>query len=196
MINFTKIKFDQPGFTLAEMLVTVGIFAITMAISSSIFINVNNLQQQTASMAKLQNEGRYVMEKMSKEIRGRELDYDAMAADLNVTTGVTKKLVFKTDEFGDAYEIYFDTDRIKVKISNVSEVKIADLTAFEIIVDNLEFIVSPAQDPYEAFSLIPSAPIFEQPRVTIMLVIKNRNVPEKYKRTLLLQTTISSKVYR
>lgn len=192
MINFAKINFDQSGFTLAEMLVTVGIFAITMAISSSIFINVNNLQQQTASMAKLQNEGRYVLEKMSKEIRGRELDYVSMA-NLGVN-GETDKLVFKTDEFGDAYEIYFDTDRIKVKISNVSEVKIADLTAAEIIVEKLEFIVSPAQDPYEAFPAVPA--YFEQPRVTIMMVIKNRNVPEKYKRTLLLQTTISSKVYR
>lgn len=194
MKNFTRIKLDQSGFTLAEMLVTVGIFAITMAISSSIFINVNNLQQQTASMAKLQNEGRYVMEKMSKEIRGRELDYVAMAGSLNETTGVTNKLVFKTDEFGDTYKIYFDGDKIKVDIVNANGTKTADLTAAEIIVDKLEFIVSPAQDPYKAFPAVTS--IFEQPRVTIMMVIKNRNVPEKYKRTLLLQTTISSKVYR
>jgi len=187
------LKKNNPGFTLAEMLVTVGVFAIAMSVSSSIFINVNNLQQQTANMGKLQNEGRYVLEKISKEIRGRELDY---ASTLLSATGTTDILVFKKDELGDVYKIFFDhaSSSIDVETDNVDTgiAKTAHLSSDEIIADRLEFKISPVTDPYEVGALNPP---LEQPRVTMVMLIKNRNVPDKYKKTLLLQTTISSKIY-
>lgn len=190
---FNQIKKNKLGFTLIEVLVTVAVFVITMTVSSSIFINVNNLQQQTANMAKLQNEGRYVMEKMSKEIRGRELDYDAMNTAINNTTGETDTLIFKPDEFGEIYEIFFDlaSNSIKIKINNSDQG--VELNSSEITVEKMQFIITPISDPYADSADITLA---AQPRVTIMIVIKNKNVPEKYQKTLHLQTTISSKIYR
>ena len=183
---------DSRGFTLAEMLVAVGVFAVTMAVSSSIFINVNNLQQQTANMGKLQNEGRYVLEKISKEIRGRELDY---ASTILSATGTAESLAFKKDEFGDVYRIYFDAAAasVRVEVINGAEEKNAALSSEAVIVEKLIFKVSPLADPYGIAAL---GPPFEQPRVTISMVLKNRDVPDKYRKTLLLQTTISSKIYR
>lgn len=184
---------DQSGFTLAEILVTVGIFAIVMMISSSIFININNLQQQTANMARLQNEGRYVLEKIGKEIRGRELDYDQTVLE---PSGVTDVLAFKPDEYGEGYRIYYVSSSQEIMIETTSAEaapKISSLTADDIIVEKMAFKVMPLDDPYSVGAGSSSS---MQPRVTIMMQIKNRNVPERYLKTLLLQTTISSKIYR
>ena len=190
----TNTKKNLRGFTLAEMLVTVGVFAITMTVSSSIFINVNNLQQQTANMAKLQNEGRYILEKISKEIRGRELDYAQI--NLDSVTGLTDTLVFKPDEFGETYTVYYNTNNKSINVQTYTEVagiKTAILSSEEITVDKMQFRISPTTDPYDIS--VSSSPL-EQSRVTIMMEIKNANTMERYQKKLLLQTTISSKNYR
>ena len=175
------------------MLMAVAVFAIVMSVSSSIFINVNSLQQQTANMAGLQNEGRYVLEKISKEIRGRELDYSQTIIS---ATGMAEILVFKKDEFGQAYKIYFDPAGQAVMIETddgVNGASIAPLNSSGVAVTKLIFKISPSSDPYDVSV---AAPPLEQPRVTILMQIMNRNVPDKYIKTLLLQTTISSKVYK
>ena len=180
------------GFTLAEILVTVGIFAITVIISSGIFINVNNLQQQAASMERLQNEGRYVLEKIGKEIRGRELDYSQLVFS---STGLVDSLVFKKDEFGEVLELDFNKNSKSILFTLDGEMgrNSAQLNSSDVLVDKALFLVNPQDDPYSLFST--STP-FAQPRVTILLSLKNKNMPERYQRSLDLQTTFSSKVYR
>lgn len=191
-MNNQLIKNSKRGFTLAEMLVTVGVFAITMAISSSIFINVNNLQLQTANMSKLQNEGRYVLEKIGKEIRGRELDY----SQLSLLDGFTDRLVFKPDEFGQTYRIYFNYDgqAVMIETSDADGLKNAQLSSSEVSVDKMQFRVSPLKDPYDVLA-VDDTPL-EQSRVTIIMTLKNIATMEKFRKTLFLQTTISSKNYR
>jgi len=179
------------GFSLIEILVTIGLFSLVMTISSAIFINVNNLEQQTSNMAKLQNEGRYMLEKMGKEIRGRELDYEAMKAEIDPATGETKTLIFKSDEYGETYMLSFDQADSAIIItakSGLGESR-ANLNSSEVAVDQFKFIITPVEAPDSDNPTV-------QSRVTIMMVIKNKNVPEKYRKTLALQTTISSKIYR
>ncbi len=188
-----KIKKNNRGFSLAEMLVAVGIFTIAILVSSSVFINVNSLQQQTANMAKLQNEGRYLMEKMGKEIRGRELDYGQTILS---SAGLADALVFKPDEYGETYKLFFDSvsQSIKIETKNSDTVaRDAALSKDEIIVENLFFKVAPLVDPYSVLESV--NPPLEQPRVTIVMTIKNRGVIERFQKTLHLQTTVSSKIY-
>ncbi len=183
-----KTRIRQKGFTLVEMLVTVGVFAIVSMVSSSIFINVNNLQQQTGNMQRLQNEGRYLLEKIAKEVRGRELDYKST---ILFEGGTTKQLVFKEDEFGEAMSLSFDesAQAINLGINGSAE----RLSSDQVVVESLEFRVNPSSDPYEYLSS--STPAL-QPRVTIYLKLKNKDVPERYLKKLNLQTTISSKIYK
>jgi Tfp pilus assembly protein PilV len=64
------IKNNLTGFTLPEMLVTVGVL-LTMMVLSAVFINVNNLQQQTANLAELRTKP-LPDGKDRQEIRGRK----------------------------------------------------------------------------------------------------------------------------
>jgi len=177
--NQLKIK-NNSGFTLVEMLVTVGVFAITVAVSSVVFLNVNNLQQQTANIASLQNEGRYILEKIAKEIRSRELNYDATSSD---GSGLASTLVFQPDESRDVVSIIFDSGSQTIKLDkNGLE---GPINSDQVLVESAKFLVTPTQSLPE-----------QQPRVTILLVLKNKSVQAVYQKTLTLQTTISSRVYK
>lgn len=180
-ISAENSKRPAAGFTLVEVLVTIGIFAITLVIVSGIFININNLQQQTAAFERLQNDGRYVLEKIGKEIRGRELDYGSM--DLS-GGGVASELVFKPDEYGQVLSIAFNETGQSLLFDLAGQS--ADINSNDVIIEKAAFIVMPATDPY----------VTEQPRVMVSLVLKNRDLPAAKQKTLRLQTTFSSKTYR
>jgi prepilin-type N-terminal cleavage/methylation domain-containing protein len=171
---------NNSGFTLVEMLVTVGVFAITVAVSSVVFLNVNNLQQQTANLASLQNEGRYILEKMAKEIRSRELDYVETNPD---EFGLTSALVFKPDESMDVISIGFDSGSQLIRLYQNGQS--GPINSDQVSVESAKFLVTPTLSLPE-----------QQSRVTILLVLKNKNVQTRYQKTLTLQTTISSRVYR
>lgn len=182
-------KNSLKGFTLAEMLITIGVFAIVSVVTSSIFINVNNLQQQTGNLQRLQNEGRYLLEKMAKEIRGRELNYEKMS----LSSGdLIDQLDFRVDELGDAMSIRFGKEDGKVFIIVNNEKE--SLNSEQIEIKDLKFKVSPLSDPYS--QEVTSLSEVMQPMVTIYMKLSNKGVPERYLKNLELQTTISSKIYK
>lgn len=191
------------GFTLVEMLITAGLFAITSVLVGGVFINVNNLQQQTSSMEKLQNDGRYMMEKMGREIRGRELNYNEMSIlagnNLVDAEGRTNALIFNKDEVGEIWSLgYNDQTKeagiviLKGDVVNGYTSAAATLNSADVSVDNLQFVINPLRNPYENGV---NVDYIYQPKVTVFLTISNRNVAERYRKQLKLQTTISSKVY-
>ncbi len=180
---------QQRGFTLAEMIVTVGVFAIALSIASVVILSVNKLQQNTANLEKLQNEGRYLMEKMAKEVRGRALDYSQLSSDLD---GVASTLVFKQDELGETLAISYLPDDQAIRLTSAQDGRTnsANLNSEEVLVTSAKFIVNPLLDPATE-----STPL-EQPRVTILLTLKNRDGRAEFQKQLTLQTTISSNIYR
>ncbi|MFA5124510.1 MAG: prepilin-type N-terminal cleavage/methylation domain-containing protein [Patescibacteria group bacterium] len=182
------------GFTLVEMLITAGLFAITSVLVGGIFINVNNLQQQTANMEKLQNDGRYMIEKIGREVRGRELDYERTLPPID---GKVDRLIFKKDEAGEVWQLAYDPEDFmaKIFITTISpdSTVFASLNASDVGVSNLQFIVSPIYDPY---ANVTTDDYIYQPKITLLMTIYNKNVPDRYRKELRLQTTISSKVYR
>ncbi len=176
-----KINIKKPGFTLVETLIALSIFAILSVIVSSIYIQANHLQQRISNLQKLQNEGRYMMEKMAREIRGREikLNYDL--------TNPTSTLAFNKDEEDNLVRIYWDNNNLVYDLNGAT----STLNSLGIAVLDAKFSIYPTTDP---FSLIPFSNI--QPRVTMMLKIKNLDGRAEYQKTLTIQTTISSKNYK
>ncbi|MFA4871807.1 MAG: prepilin-type N-terminal cleavage/methylation domain-containing protein [Patescibacteria group bacterium] len=194
MIFFIKLKkLRNGGFTLVEVLVAMGIFAVVSVIISGISLNVNNLQQNTANYQRLQNDGRYIIEKLAREIRARELIYsvdELPTGELNFKS----ELNFKKDEDNKSLSISLATGNLiySIKDEETGQTKNDFLNAEDVNVLDVKFFVVPFFEDNWRTGLTKNA----QPRVTILLKLENVAANPKYKKELILQTTVSSKVYK
>lgn len=182
-----KLFKQQSGFTLVEILITLAVFVTLSTVISSIFLNVNKLQQRTAVLQRVQNEGRYMIEKIAREIRAREVEYPLEA------DNPQDLLNFRPDEQGQVLNIKYvdsDGDGGKDSISYIIDDEAAQLNATDVEVTKLLFFVSPILE--DVWSQAPASNL--QPRVTILLGLKSKNRLMPIETTV--QTTISSKVYR
>ncbi len=194
-----KKIFNNSGFTLMEMVVAVGIFSILSLMLAGIFLSASNMEKNTANSQRLQNDGRYILEKIAREIRGRELEAPIFSTSSPVFS-------FLPDEFGNKISICFNssTQVIRYYIGDDSQTYIdtrkncedygEDLNAADVAVEDAYFYVKPTmEDGWKESG--EDLPIL-QPRVTIAFKIKNRNLRPEDTKELFIQTTISSKVYR
>ncbi|MFA5047495.1 MAG: prepilin-type N-terminal cleavage/methylation domain-containing protein [Patescibacteria group bacterium] len=175
-----KIINNRRGFTLMEMIIAAGLFAILSVVVSGIFMAANNLQQQAVSSERLQNDGRYILDKIAKEVRGREVNL------VYPSDNPTSTLSFKSDEFNDVVTFFYDSNSVWYDING----DFATLNSDDVEVIDLKFFTYPTKDP---FSYVSPADI--QPRVTVFLKMRNK-LQNKYQKEIFLQTTISSKYYR
>lgn len=175
----------QSGFTLIEVLVSVAIFSIAISVIATVFFNTNNLQQRTKNLQQVQNEGRYILDKLAKEIRAREIDE---------TLSNNQYLFFKEDEFGEVLEFFYDSNSQNLIISSKigqQDALSAPLNSKSIAISDVDFSILPSTSNPEL-----SPDDFRQPMVIIRLVLKNRSGFERYYQELRLQTAISSKFYK
>ncbi|HLD28560.1 MAG TPA: prepilin-type N-terminal cleavage/methylation domain-containing protein [Patescibacteria group bacterium] len=179
------------GFTLVEILVAISVFAIASVVIAGIFLNITGLQQNTASTQRLQNDARYILEKIAREVRSREIDYPLS----NPQTYV----YFRKDELGGYLYVCFDSanNNLKYYVSPTGDstnciVSGEPINASDVKVNNVQFYVQPTAE--DQWGEVPATNI--QPRVTILLELENRNINERYKEVLTVQTTVSSKLYK
>ncbi|MFA5029201.1 MAG: type II secretion system protein [Patescibacteria group bacterium] len=186
---------SKQGFTLVEVLVAVSIFSILSVVVSSIFLNVNGLQRNTASYQRLQNEGRYMLEKLAREVRSREISYPL--------ENPQDHLFFKKDEKGNYLRIcwvddwlkyYLDADNSLDNEENLNNcrTKGQPLNAHDVSVTEASFFILPVLE--DRWGEKPLSNI--QTRATVLLKIKNNSGNSKDQKELTLQTTISSKIYK
>jgi prepilin-type N-terminal cleavage/methylation domain-containing protein len=171
----------QQGFTLAEILVSISIFSVVSIVITSLFLGANNLQQNTASYQRLQNDGRYIIEKLAREFRTREIQYPA--------SNPGADLFFEIDEYGESANVYFDSvnNSLVYVIGGVGE----NLNAEDVEVLDAQFFIVPTIDP---FTKNPATN--NQPRVTILLTLQNKTTNLEDQRQLTIQTTVSNKIYK
>ena len=191
-MNAYKFKYrldvTRNGFTLIEIVVAIGIFSIASVIVSSVYMNANNLHQHTAVFQRLQNDGRYIVEKITREIRAREIQYPVEAIQPQ------NHLDFLKDEVGEEVSIKLSADgkNLEYSINSVNGVSSANLNADDVEIVEVQFYIIPNQE-----NIWGSDPLTnEQPRVTLFLKLKNKAVNPKFQKEITIQTTISSKVYK
>ena len=63
-----KNKF-KTGFTLIEILVSLGVFMVVMTITMAAFLNISDIQKKTEAFRKVNDNLNFAMEAMMREIR-------------------------------------------------------------------------------------------------------------------------------
>ena len=160
----------------------VAVFSVASVVIAAIFINATKLEQETSNYQKLQNDGRYILEKIAKEVRGREI------IPIYPNENPTYAINFYPDEYLSIISIYYDplTKNLYYSQDGLSD----NINSPNVAIEDFKLFILPSKDP---FSNEPISNV--QPRITVTIKLKNR--PEsKYTKELLMQTTITSKFYK
>lgn len=67
---------NAPGFTLVEIIIASSIFTIVSLIGVTVFINVTRIQRKIALENTIYEDGRFMMERIAREIRANTVDYE------------------------------------------------------------------------------------------------------------------------
>jgi len=183
-----KIK-NNRGVSLLELVVAITIFSFLILSSTQIFKMVVEGQRNAVSAQNVQENIRYAMEKISKEIRMAQIsdtacEPTAVYKVFNTTTG-SSALHFKNQD-GQCLTYYLEDNRLKLIVANGLEV-IADgfVTPAKIEISNLKFFV--ADDLIGAFHS-------RQPYVTMSLDIKAVGLAI-HQQAMKMQMSVSSRYY-
>ncbi len=165
-----KDFYKQKGFTLIEVLVTAFVFSIIVVIVMGIFTNLLGNQRRAMASQKIQEDGLFIMELMSREIRVSQIQNQdssgcALTA-LTITHPVNGTVAYTLNNSG---VLERTAGGVTTAISS-SEVKFS----------KLNFCV-----------LGSGAPDLQQARVTILASVQNKTGKETL--TTNLQTTVTSR---
>jgi prepilin-type N-terminal cleavage/methylation domain-containing protein len=182
------------GFTLMEIIVATSIFAVFVVIIANIFQSVVEDQRRTIAMQNIQENLRYVLEVMSKEIR------QAQRSDAGCTVFFNELIadnrIFNFNDTDGAQRIYFKNkagrcvsyyQRNGVLYHNVEGAETA-ATPDELTVSGLVFKVRD-----NVIGILPVDRI--QPLVTWKFQIKFNTLGSRYEQPITIQTSVSSRIY-
>lgn len=188
-INKFGNETQESGFTLMEMVVALGIFSSIMLMSIGALVSVQSAQIRSSDAQVVQDNIRFALELMTKEIRqGRKYEgYNGGALQSDCSGGCDEIRFTRTDPaLGDVKTAYcMDAGRLIrffniIDGQNCSVASAAALTAKEAIVDGFLFYIL-GQD---------ILPTDGQARVTIAMRVRAQSLSQKAETVMDLQTTI------
>lgn len=200
-----KIFSKNKGFTLMEILVAIGIFALLSSIFTVIYVTLSKDQQRAKASQALLNNSLYVLELLARDIKNNELDYNFLSTDqaCNSTFHPQDCIVFKRldgslgsflkpNGDGSLWYSVLQCDNYPSQCSFLQSegTELLSASLNDIQVDYLRFLVQPVNESYLDQS------INQQPKVTIIL--KTSYVSQKAVEQIsyTLQTTVSSRIYK
>lgn len=167
------MNFDpkEKGFMLIDVVVASGIFITVMAIVAGIFVSEINTQRRIYGSFLLQNEGNFLMQKISKEIR--------MSKSINSNQEGNNDSSLEFVNYNSELTEYCQSDSSGICMSGTYVARNGIvISSPEITVESLKFITS------DSFAS-------NQPLITVILKIKSADGAE----SLMLQNSLATRTY-
>ena len=197
----TGVKKIVKGFTILEMVVTMGIFAVASVYSMSAYVKSNSGQRKIVNISKGTTDARYAMETMVREIRTGKIDYtkyhdlgiainEQPNHDLIVRDSDNNLVWFSISENNGKNEIkvcYTETacDNGEWNVVTPSNI---DITTFNIY-------IWPKVDPFNWSDSINNFEANQQPMTTIVIRSKSLDATDTLSQDIHMQTTVTSRLY-
>lgn len=152
ILNFEFVR-KLPGFTLLEMVVSLGIFTVVIVVSISILVALNNAQLKAGRLQVVQDTARYTMEEMTGRMRGGTNytpDPPGCVAgachNINFTlaNGVTSFWYCWDQNTASIYTRYSPDNSLRCDNASSADIAASRITTPDITVSNLNFFVTPA----------------------------------------------------
>ena len=183
-----SIKKNKRGVSLIELIVSVGLFSVVMLSATEIFKTVVDGQRSAISAQNVQENIRYALEKISKEIRMAQISNTlCLPAGVNKvfnTAAGSTELYFK-NQYGDCVTYYLDSNRLNINVATGISAGTYYITPAKIEASNLKFFVE--DDLIGAFHST-------QPYVTVVMDAKAVGLAI-HEQKIKIQMTVSSRYY-
>ena len=183
----------KQGFTLIELMVSLGILVMVIMSAMGVYIHVIGTREKALGQLNIQEEGQYLMSLMVKDIRAGKVDYSNYGgSDCGTIAGGTSLTA-------ELCLLDFSSNEIRYKKESVSATRdvlkrcqaapcasedYQNITMTNATIERLDFYINPVSNPFTAGSTT-----YEHPRVTI--VMRLRSLTEKPgTRDLILQQTV------
>ncbi len=201
----------QKGFTLAEVVVSVTIFAGVITLMLTLFNYTLRIYRRVEAQRQVSQTVRTVMEFLTKEIRNGKIDYNiengltlVSAVDsqcpapsslsANTYTAsvnpVNTKFLALINLEGERECVYWDSVAQSLKLKKQSVVAVSELTPPNVKVLDFRFHVRPLHDPYTDSPNL----VERQPVVTLVAKL-SVTLPTGEVRIVLYQTSVSTYQY-
>ena len=184
ILHFDFGRRRAPGFTLLEMIVATGIFIVVVVASIGITISVKTAQEKASNIQNVQDNIRFAVEFMTKEIR-QGTSYQPTGCTLVSGLKQCPKITFRSSRGTDvSYCKSFDNTVVVLEGPGVCETNGLPLTALNVYIGQLFFYVT--GDEVGAAD--------GQPRVTLVLSGVVTGPKTQLQSTFRLQTTVTQRV--
>ncbi len=165
-----KLKTEEKGFTLMEVLVSASVFVIIVIAALSVYSSVLKANQKTIALTRVQREIQFTIQVLSKKIRTSVVKYsyyDGVSGEPGDAGEVT--ILVLTDAVGDDYYFKQINGGLGVAVNATSpeeDGEYMEIPAENVTIENLSFYINPTSQP---FSL--DAPPSSQPYVMLVLEV-------------------------
>lgn len=200
-----RIKNNQAGLTLVEILVAVSIFSLLAVVVSGIYVAFSNAQARATRAQRLLNDSQFALVGMAREIRNNQLYYGFGLTPANCNAEIQPEpditvdtciFLLKNDGTIVAFAKETGSNKLDYLVKN-STTKVWTVTGFVfndgdegVIIDNLNFVYAPLTDP----SIEGNAN--QQPLVMIQFKVSTADTNIYKKVSYNLQTSVSSRIYK
>jgi len=177
----------------------MGIFSLTVGITSSIFLLSNQAQRRVLAITAAQADLRFALEAIVRETRAGLIDYETYEASGGIQAP-SQNLILRSAS-GSRLEFYSETDPaicpsgvarcLAVRVDGVSQ----SITSAGVLLEDLTFFITPQADP---FMIDEDSGLYKadsQPMVTLALKVRTQGRRPEDIVTLYSQTTIAARTY-
>ncbi|OGY84441.1 MAG: hypothetical protein A3F54_00690 [Candidatus Kerfeldbacteria bacterium RIFCSPHIGHO2_12_FULL_48_17] len=199
----------QQGFSLIEIIITLAIFSIVSLVAIDVFLLVSKNQDRFTSQQTVEDDSRFVITQLTRNIQAGEIDYDFYnaVAEIDIADATGRGVLALRDKAGQQI-VYrrasVDPTKPWQGGGQTLEVCFAgcelpgadweNLTSIEVKVIDAQFWVHPVVSPWQAES-DGSYAVNTQPYVTVMYGVQGKN-DSNQENTIQLQTTVVSRFYQ
>lgn len=185
--RLSLIASRQSGFTIIEMVVSVSVFAIAVTSMVGVYISVQRLNAESASMNIVQQTGRIILEDLTKIVRNGQIDYASYVSNYGASGAPQPSVdtLYLINELGENVEISKSANNLLLTKNGTTSSR---MNANEVDILDFNVYVWPATDPFSGGSTR------EQPTVTIFLELQS-DINDRDVVTVPFQTTASTRQY-
>lgn len=179
---------SQQGFTLIEAIVSASVFAVVVTSAMGVYMATLKLDAKTKAERAVQQNARFIMEYLGKEVRNGSIDYAGYTSTgINIANDSTNLFLINQA---------LENEWIYLSGSNIVLSKAAgdtNLNSSGVRVTKLSFSVAPTSNPFLSLS---SSPPNVQPNVVVtMELTSNYGNRGQNKAVMNVQSTFATRQY-